>query len=86
MRRYDEAIATILDVRDRVPRFMPARIQLARAYGELDRIAEAKAEIAAIRKLAPNYTMASAFRMFTYRDEENRARLRDGLRKAGLPE
>ena len=86
LRRYDEAVAIFLEVIGRVPRFVPARVQLARAYGELDRIAEAKSAIEAVLEIAPRYTMQNANRMFPYPDAENRRRLLDGLRKAGLPE
>ena len=86
MRRYDEAIAKFLQVLDRVPRFIPARVQLARAYGEMDRVSDANSMIAVLREVAPRYTVRSAQRMFPYSEEENRARLDDGLRKAGLPE
>ncbi len=86
LRNYDEALAKFLQVLDRVPRFIPARVQLARSYGEMDRVSDAKSMIAALREVAPRYTVRSAQRMFPYPDEENRTRLRDGLRKAGLPE
>jgi tetratricopeptide (TPR) repeat protein len=86
LRRYDEGLAKFLQVLERVPRFMPAHVQLARAYSELDRIPEAKLVVEAIREVAPRYTIRSAHRMFPYTDEENRTRLQDGLRKAGLPE
>ena len=69
-----------------MPRFVPARVQLARAYGELDRIADGNAAIEVVRELAPRFTLASAEKLFNYIDAENRARLRNGLRKAGLPE
>ncbi len=85
-KRYDEAFAKFLLVLGRLPRFLPARVQLARAYGELDRIPESRAAVEVLREVAPNYTIRSADRMFHYPDEEHRARLHDGLRKAGLPE
>ena len=86
LRRYDEALAKFLQVLDCVPRFIPARVQLARAYSEMDRVSDAGSAIDVIREVAPRYTIQSAERMFPYFDEENRIRLRDGLRKAGLPE
>ena len=86
MGRFDEAVAKFLQILDRVPRFIPARVQLARAYGEMDRVSDAKSTIAVLREVAPRYTVRSAHRMFPYSEEEHRARLRDGLRKAGLPE
>jgi tetratricopeptide (TPR) repeat protein len=85
LRKYDEALAKFLTVLERLPGFIPARVQLARLYGETDRISEAGSAVEVIRKAAPRYTIKSAERMFPYADEENRSRLRNGLRKAGLP-
>ena len=86
LKRYDEALAKFLLVLGRVPGLVPARVQLARAYGEMDRIPEARAAIQALREVAPNYTAKNADRMFPYPDADHRARLHAGLRKAGLPE
>jgi len=84
LRRYDAAVAVFLEVIGRVPGFVPARVQLARAYGEIGRIAEAKSAIEVVRKISPSFTMRNATRMFPYPDAENRRRLLDGLREAGL--
>jgi len=63
MRRCDEAITAFLRVLHRVPRFIPARVQLARACGELDRLSEAREVTEVLRKVAPRYTIRSAHRM-----------------------
>lgn len=82
--RHDRAIAHFLSVLDRVERFIPARVQLARAYWETgDREAAADA-VGKIRSLAPKYGLAHAGRMFPYPVAEERARLEDALAGAGL--
>ena len=86
MQRYDAALSQILPVIERVPRFLPARVQLARAYAETDRIADAEDMVQSILKIAPKYGVGSASRMFPYPNENDRHRFLDALRKAGLPE
>ena len=86
LRRYEDARSKILPVLDRVPKFLPARVQLARAYSEMNRTKDAQAQIAAVRDISPRYTIENAKRMFPYPKEEDRRRLLDGLRTAGLPE
>lgn len=86
LRRYDEALPKLLPVIERVPNFLPARVQLARAYGEMGRAADARREIEALLEIAPHFTIKNASRMFPYPKEEDRRRLYDSLRNAGLPE
>lgn len=84
-RKYDDALGKIRAVLDRLPRLMPALVQLARLYAETDRISEARRAVDVIQEAAPRYTIRSAERMFPYADAENRNRLRGGLHKAGMP-
>ncbi len=84
--RYDDAVAAILPVIERVPGFVPGRVQLVRAYHELGRSQDASAMVQSIRKIAPIYSQASATRMFPYPDDDNRLRLRTALADAGLPQ
>ena len=86
LKRYEEALDKLLVVLDRVPGLVPARVQQARAYGEMGRIPEARIAIEKLGEVAPRYKIGSAHRMFPYPDSENRTRLNDGLRKAGLRE
>lgn len=85
LRRYDNALEHILQVMERVPNFVPARVQVARAYAEMGRVDDAKASVRAILEIAPRYTISSSQRMFPYPSEEDRARLTDALLAAGLP-
>ncbi len=86
MQRYDEAVSEFLPVIERVPGFVPARVQLARTFAEMDRMSDAEDIVRSIRKISPKYSLASAMRMFPYPDETNRTRLFDALRRAGLPQ
>ncbi len=85
MRRYEEGLEILLPVIARAPRLVPARIQLARAYGEMGQMADAEAAVREILKIAPNYRISSAARMFPYPTKADRERLLDTLRHAGLP-
>ena len=86
MRRYDDALSHILPVIERVPGFVPARVQLARAYSELGRISDAEDIVRSIRQIAPKYSIQSAAKMFPYPDSTDRSRLLGALQKAGLPQ
>ena len=83
-RRYDAAMEALAPVTERLPGFIPARVQRARMFAEMDRFDDATAEVAAIRAHAPRYGMLNARRMFPYPQEAERARLETGLRAAGL--
>lgn len=83
---YDQALEYLLPVLDRVPGFIPARVQLTRLYAETDRLGEAADMVASIRKLAPRYRMENALRMFPYPDAEHSERFERALKVAGFPE
>lgn len=84
LRDYDKALDNILPVLERVPQFIPARVQLARIYVEMGASEDARAAVDKITEFAPNYRMMNAGRMFPYPDAENRDRLSAALTKAGL--
>ena len=86
LRRYEEALEHILSVLQRVPRLVPARVQLARAYAEMGRLEDAKEAVKSVLDIAPRYRIASSQRMFPYPEARDRERLVDSLRAAGLPE
>jgi len=58
--------------------------RIAACYGQLGRIAEAKAAAAEVIRLKPSFRVSTVFREgWSERDVKN---VRDGMRKAGLPE
>jgi adenylate cyclase len=85
LRRYEEALDYMLPVIDRLPQFVPARVQIARAYTEMGRVDDAKASVRAVLEIAPRYSIGSSRRMFPYPNGEERARLTEALLAAGLP-
>jgi tetratricopeptide (TPR) repeat protein len=90
MERYDEAATTLLRATKRNPGDEWRFIILAAAYGQLGREEEAKSAIATFNKLREQvgqrpYTLAYIDDWW-FKDLVARERLREGLRKAGLPE
>lgn len=84
MRTYDEALAYMQPVLERAPRFIPARVQLARAYAELGRTADGADMVRTIRAYAPRYGLKSALRMFPYPDSQESHRFETALRSVGM--
>ena len=84
--QYDAALEHVLPVLERVPRFIPARVQLARAYWEMDRHGDARSIIESIIEFAPRYRLRNAKRMFPYPSAKEQKRLVSALQAAGLPE
>jgi tetratricopeptide (TPR) repeat protein len=82
--RYREA----LDAAGRVQRlraeWIEAHTFIIASLAELDRLDEAQAALAAVRRLQPRYSVAYATRRHPYRDPEINSRLAAALRKAGV--
>ncbi len=90
LERYDEAVATMLRAAKRNPGDLWNFLLLAAAYGQLGREQEAKSAIETFNKLRAEagqrpYTLA-AVGSWSFKYSADRERMREGLRKAGLPE
>jgi TolB-like protein/class 3 adenylate cyclase len=88
--RYDEAAATMLRYTKRTPREEWGFFLLAAAYGQLGREQEARSAVETFNKLRAEvrqrpYTLADVGD-WDFKEPADRERLREGLRKAGLPE
>jgi tetratricopeptide (TPR) repeat protein len=81
---HEGAIAHFRSVLDRLERFIPARVQLARALWETGDEEGAFRAVARIRMFSPKYSLAHATRMFPYPVDAERHRLLDALSGAGL--
>ena len=83
LRRFSEAAQAI----KRMPDEGRWSSRLAACYGQLGRDQEAKAEVAAILKAKPDYSISEFMdRLVLLERPEDRELLREGLIKAGLPE
>jgi tetratricopeptide (TPR) repeat protein len=84
MGRYEEAITTLKRVLTHAPYFLGAHLNLAVSYSELGREAEARAEVAEVLRLSPNFSLESLRQRFPYKDQARFERQLAALRKAGL--
>ena len=82
--RYEEAIAALKRVLTRNPDFLPTHLLLAAIYGELGREEEARAEIAEILRLSPNFSLEVVRQTAPVKDQALLERFLAALRKAGL--
>jgi TolB-like protein len=90
LERYDEAAATLLRAAKRNPSNTWNIFLLAAAYGQLGREQEAESAIETFNKMrakAGQHLMSLAdVGGWRFKDSAERERMREGLRKAGLPE
>jgi len=85
-RQYEQAISPLRAAVNRFPTYITPRRHLAAAYAQMGRLDEARAEVAAIRKLDPSVCLAMYRERICYEKFADRDHYLDGLRKAGLPE
>ena len=89
LERYDDAAATILRAIKRTPDDQWGFLLLAAAYGQLGRDEEARSALETFSRLRAKvarrpFTLANLDR-WPLKEPADRERLREGLRKAGLP-
>lgn len=84
--RYEDALPHLERFVDISPAFMSARLLLAANYAAMDRVQEARGEIAAILSIRADFTLADVRAMVPYQRKEDLDHYLDLLRKAGLPE
>ncbi|MEP1931946.1 MAG: tetratricopeptide repeat protein [Sedimentitalea sp.] len=78
------AIGHFQSVLDRVPRFVPARVQLVRALWEVGDTKGANREVVWIKEIAPKYSLSHSKRMFPYPVQKEADALTTALSGAGL--
>jgi TolB-like protein/DNA-binding winged helix-turn-helix (wHTH) protein/Tfp pilus assembly protein PilF len=84
LERYDEALATFKKALVRDPDFLWTHLGLAGLYGELGREDEARAEVAEVLRLNPNFSLEVLKQDSLIQDPARRERALAALRKAGL--
>jgi adenylate cyclase len=83
---YAEAIHTLREFVTRAPHFRNGRLLLASACACAGNIGEARAQIDAVLKIEPGFTMREHTRGRFFRSPGDIAHMFEGLRDAGLPE
>jgi adenylate cyclase len=87
LRQYDDALTRFHRAIAQAPKFIPTYAYLACAYGELNRIDDARKTIRTVLDFAPGFNRAVVERFLSgYRNDEDRDRLLGAFRKIGLPE
>ncbi len=86
LRQYDEALTRFNRVIEQTPKFVHAYDYLACAYVEMNRLEDARDTIKAVLKIKPEFTLKDAARIYVFRIDEDRNRVLNGLREAGVPE
>ncbi len=85
MGRYDEALAYLKRAVTQMPNHLPTRAYLAAIYTEFGQKTAAQAEVAEMLRITPNYSLENDER-YPYKDPAYRERIRNHLRRAGVPE
>ncbi len=78
------ALGHFQSVLERVPRFVPARVQMVRAYWEAGDTESARQAVSRIKEIAPKYSLAHAKRMFPYPVQKEADALTAALSCSGL--
>jgi adenylate cyclase len=82
--RCEEALAPLQRAAALAPNFIQARVNLAVCYVEVDRLPEAQAEVAEIRRINPGFSLAWMTQRLPFKDQAVIERMVAALRKAGL--
>jgi Tfp pilus assembly protein PilF len=84
LRDYAKAIQKYELAQERIPKFTSLRLHMAVAYWEVGQHDLARAEIAAVLDIAPEYRLTMAADNYPYIAGEVRDRFLNSLRLAGL--
>lgn len=84
MGSYEEALGPLLKVLPRAPNHIPTHIHLAVCYAELGREHEARAEVAEVLRINPQFSLDWVRRTTPYRNPAVLEHFLASLRKAGL--
>jgi len=84
--RYEEAIAAHKKELQRTPNDIVTNEALTTAYSWAGRVEEARAQAAEILRIYPKYSLEQRAKILLAKNQADRERWLEGLRKAGLPE
>ena len=86
LKRYKEAEETGKKMLERAPDSLMAHLLLAAVYSEMGRQEDAKIQVAEILRINPEFTLEHFPQAVLIRNQDEKKRHMDALRKAGLPE
>ena len=84
--RYEEAIYAYKKSLQRAPNDISTHIALTNAYSWAGRLEDARAQAREVLRINPKYCLEQDARVSQYKNQADRERYLDGLRKAGLPD
>ena len=84
MRRFDEAIGALTRGVVRNPEALWPHVFLAACHGHLGQNTQARAQLVEVRRINPEFSIASLLSLLPYKSSAEVDLLVDGLRKAGL--
>ena len=84
--RYEESISAFKKSLQRAPDDITTHLSLTYTYSWAGRMKEAQAQAQEVLRINPKYCLEQDRRISLYKLQEDRERILDGLRKAGLPE
>ena len=84
--RYKEAITAYKKSLQQAPNDIFTHLYLAVTYSWAGRLEEARDQATVVLKINPKYSVSQAAKRSLYKQEADKKRYLDGLRKAGLPE
>jgi adenylate cyclase len=82
--RYEEAVSWFKKAIQRAPDFLYGHIGLAATYSKMGREEEARTEAAEILRIKPNFSLEFYNKTSALKDQSDKDRVIDALRKAGL--
>jgi adenylate cyclase len=84
--RYEEAIAALKKAVQGAPDHRLRRLYLTVAFSWAGRLEEARAQADEVLRISPNFSLKRIAKRVPFKNQGDRKRYFDGLRKAGLPE
>jgi adenylate cyclase len=87
LKQYVQALPMLRDCVSRAPNIRSGHVFLAATYAQIGQLEQARAEVAEVMRLDPNYTIGGVARpTAAFKNAEDDKHYFDGLHKAGLPE
>ena len=84
--RYQEALDVFLVGATKDPNFVPTQVWLAATYAKLGQFDDAQWSAEQVRALVPGFAIDEWLRRWPYKNPEQRNKLVEGLKAAGLPQ